>query len=287
MIYAITYSDEAFISSRKYNIKTSYSKGNVDKAIQYTPSDIDQSFKSKNASIFSYKRGAGLWLWKPYLIAKTLTQLNDGDYLIYTDAGSFYTNKVQYLIDIMNTDKTDIMTFEIPLLQRQFTKKETFVLMNYDKYNFNQILAGYILIRKNNWTTAFIDEWLAYMCDERIVSPKHFLSDIEEFPDFVSHREDQSVFSVLCRKKGIIPYRDPSQYGDYPWEYASDQWEYRPMHYKNSPFPRIIVGNRKEDPIKYKYKQIIKDVCYQLGILSRKKYLRKYGLISDNIGQEP
>lgn len=32
-------------------------------------------------------QGAGYWVWKPFIILKELEHLQDGDYLLYTDAG--------------------------------------------------------------------------------------------------------------------------------------------------------------------------------------------------------
>ena len=37
--------------------------------------------------ILANKRGYGYWLWKPYLIMKTLEQMNDNDILVYADCG--------------------------------------------------------------------------------------------------------------------------------------------------------------------------------------------------------
>ena len=32
-------------------------------------------------------QGAGFWVWKPFIILKELEHLEEGDYLLYTDAG--------------------------------------------------------------------------------------------------------------------------------------------------------------------------------------------------------
>lgn len=33
-------------------------------------------------------QGAGFWVWKPFIILKELEHLEEGDYLLYTDAGA-------------------------------------------------------------------------------------------------------------------------------------------------------------------------------------------------------
>jgi hypothetical protein len=35
-----------------------------------------------------------------------------------------------------------------------------------------------------------------------------------DYSDFVAHRHDQSIFSLLTKRYGLVAYRDPSQYGN-------------------------------------------------------------------------
>lgn len=256
MIVAINFADQKFELCRKYNTETAYSKGKADKVIEYCPNDIDVKFNNENRKILSYKRGFGLWLWKPYFIYKTLQEMNEGDYLFYSDSGSYYIDKIQNLISRLEKTSQSVMGFGLPLYERQFTKKETFELMDYYNYEQNQVLATYILLKKTAYSINFVKEWLDYASDERIISPQYFYDNIKEFDDFIEHREDQSVFSILYHKKGLKVFRDPSQYGDRPWQYSwlkiystrndnfSQKWNYNPIKFKNSSYPQIIVGYR-------------------------------------------
>ena len=280
MIYAINYADANFEKARKFNTKTAYSKGKADKVIEYSPSDLDEEFVKKN-KILSNKRGAGLWLWKPYVILKTLKQINEGDYLFYCDAGAIYVNKIQYLIDCMEKYQQSVMVFELPLLSRQFTKKETFYLIGFDDYEQNQILGGYILLKKNNFSEFFVSEWLRYCEDERIISPEYFCPEIKEFDDFVAHREDQSILSILVRKHNLSVFRDPSDFGDRPWQYASNEWSFVPKKYLNSDYPKIIISSRKADPKKYLRKEKIKTILNKIGVYNQKTYFKKHQIISE------
>lgn len=278
MIYAINYADTKFETNRRYNTKSAYKYGKVDKVIEYSPNSIDNVFFEENKKIFSYKRGNGLWLWKPYVILKTLNIIEDGDFLIYSDAGSYFVNNIRYLTDTMNKDGVDIMVFELPLLERQFTKKETFIYMDYMDFDQNQILSGYIVIRKNEKTISLIEEWLRYMKIEKIVAGSHFSEKVDEFPDFIAHREDQSVFSIVCKKYNITSYRDPSQFGDRPWQYASKERKVRIKEYPNSTYPRIIVSCRKTHPIKFRLKENIKTFLHKIGLWGQKSFFRKYNI---------
>lgn len=279
-VIAINYSDAKFEKQREYNSFTAYKKGKVDKVIEYSPLDIDAIFSSKNAHIFAYKRGAGLWLWKPYIILKTLGQMQEGDYLFYCDSGVYYVDKISRLIDVMEKEKTSVMVFELPLLEREWTKKEVFSIMKYSDDSHNQICGTYILLKKDEFSVNIINDWLEYMQDERCASQKQFTQ--EKNPEgFIEHREDQSVFSLICRKNNIEPFRDPSQFGDRPWQYAwnkrcldKKKWTYNEKIYPNSSYPRIVVSNRNAEPLEFKKKEFLRNIFWKLGIYNR--YYFKY-----------
>lgn len=269
MIFAINYADENFKLQQKYNTKTAYKMGKVDKVIEYGPSDIDDEFIKSNKSIFNYSRGAGLWLWKPYFVLKTLRELSEGDYLFYCDSGSYYINKVQHLIDCMELNKQEIMVYGLPLISNQWTKRETFVFLecDYTKYTEdNQILATYFLIKKTDQTIKFFEEFLKCCCDEKSISYRIFDESIINDKDFIAHREDQSIFSILCKKNNLQVFREPSQFGDRPWEYRQTGFIYRPRVYKNSNYPQIICSYRKENIKKFKLKEFIKHKLFKLGV---------------------
>ena len=65
--------------------------------------------------IFAEKKGAGYWLWKPYIINKTLGMVNDGDYILYSDSGSAFVNSIKHLVREMDRANTDVMVFSLKL----------------------------------------------------------------------------------------------------------------------------------------------------------------------------
>ena len=67
----------------------------------------------------------------------------------------------------------------------------------------NQVLGLLLLLRKSSTSVAFVKEWLNLCEDEEMLSPKKFHPEIVEFPDYVSHREDQSVLNLLRLKYNI------------------------------------------------------------------------------------
>lgn len=267
MIYVINYADgEPYESYRRINTKTAYRFGKADKVIEYSSKDVPQSYKDAHKEIFAYKRGAGLWLWKPYIIHKALSSINEGDWLFYSDAGVTFINDLKHLTKCAESNNLDIFTVEQPLLCRQFTKRECYVKLGVQDHGDNQAL-GLLLLRKSASSMRFIEEWLHLCEDEELLSPKRFYPEIEEWQDFYSHREDQSLLSLLRDKWRLPAFRDPSDYGEMPFMYATNKWTYNPKKYDNSPYPTIILCNRKASPYKYWFRYLIKHVLNKIGIL--------------------
>jgi hypothetical protein len=76
----------------------------VDECLTLDMSDLDPEFRHQNSMSFQTQRGGGLWLWKPYLINKTLHALSDGDYVMYVmyaDAGSYLTGPIDPLLVLL------------------------------------------------------------------------------------------------------------------------------------------------------------------------------------------
>ncbi len=172
---------------------------------------------------------------------KAYRELKDGDYLIYTDAGSIFINKIQYLIDCMEREKLDMMVFSLQkeMLERKYTKRDAFVLMGCDNKAFTdtpQSIGGYVVLKKSAFVEKFIAEDLQYAQDERMITEQENTQGLENYPDFVAHRHDQSIWSLMSKKYHIKRFRDPSQFG-------------LVNHYENdveqrSTFPQIIDSHR-------------------------------------------
>jgi hypothetical protein len=249
MIVAINYANKKYRGAQKFNSLTAVSKGKVDKVISYSPKDIDRDFARKNAYILKKKRGNGYWLWKPYIVLKTLEQMQDDDYLVYLDSGAFYINKVRYLIKKMDSDKQDIMAFELPFKERLYTKRDAFVCMECDDVKYsesNQRMATMIIFRKTQKSVNFVREWLKYAQTENIITDGANHLGKGNYKGFRDHRHDQSIFSLLSKKYNIPAYREPSQYGRYQdlmWGKLLENTEYMNT-YAESNYPQIIAEHK-------------------------------------------
>lgn len=205
----ITYSNEKYAKARDFAVKKALEYGHFDKAIGYTPDSIDNNFKQKNSRILSIKRGAGLWIWKPYVIRKALIEeCNEGDVLFYSDSGTFFFRSV---LPLVNSFSENIQTYLLPYIEEEFTKKETIEALDANEESITktpQRMATMVMIRKCDESLAFIEEWLEQCQHYELISPVTNFGN--QISNFVSHREDQSIFSILAKKHGIASMPDPS-----------------------------------------------------------------------------
>ncbi len=222
MKHYINYADVNFRKAQFYASTSARLLGGFDVCRQYSPADIDGEFKEKHNHILNLQRGGGYWLWKPYFILRSLREINYGDYLFYGDSGVLFTASVSPLIDAMNACGQDIMGFELPLIESQWTKRALFIAMDCDEKKFtdsNQILSCYHLIKKTRFSVAFYEEFLRLSCHENNITDR-VNGDVVPSADFIEHRHDQSIYSLLYKKNNLSAFRDPSQFGYFPFDYS-------------------------------------------------------------------
>jgi hypothetical protein len=73
--------------------------------------DSSPGFVNRNKNILQRKRGAGYWLWKPYIIYQELYLARDGDIIVYSDALVDFVANISYLTKL--TEKQDIIVFNM------------------------------------------------------------------------------------------------------------------------------------------------------------------------------
>lgn len=274
----LNYANEKYRKTQKFNSFTGKLIGGFDKVIECNPERIDKDYYDEHRDILTESRGNGLWLWKPYFILKTLEMAEDGDYIFYSDSGAFFIRNINSLIDSM---KGDIWVSDVPLLEESFTKEECFEKMDC-KTDFyrksNQIQGTFLLIRNSEYSRKFIKIWLS-LCED-----KELLCPIESNDNSVlfSHREDQSILSLLCKKEGIKAHRDPSQRGKYPEWYNNGKYPYLPCVHSDKYKTILFLHKTKNVSLRRCLIDYVKCVCaHKMGGVIDKAYWN-LTLIFDN-----
>jgi len=208
MNIVISYATERFKRSQTILSEESLRKG-ADSVIEYAPKDLDPDFVEKNIKILSQSKGAGLWLWKPYIILKTLEECNYGDKILYCDSGMYPIKELEYLFCLTNVENPIILFQVHEKLIKDWTHNRCIETLNFDRslLNLEQVCGAPQLYTKTEKSLSFVRE-LLNLCEN--------YEAINDFGD-IKHRHDQSILSILAANKEIEIYRDPSQWGnEYP-----------------------------------------------------------------------
>ncbi len=198
----VTYADEPFAAYQSINALTGRLFG-FDVCHLYGPADIDADFRRRNAKPLSATRGAGYWLWKPYLVAKTLAELDEGDVLFYADAAMHFVNPIDPMVERLDRHHADLLIAGQAFTEAQFTKRDAFVLIDMDKEEVAgspHRFASCFMLRKSAWSQEFVARYLAYAEDERILTDQPNVCGLPNYEGFSAHRHDQSIFSLLSKR---------------------------------------------------------------------------------------
>ena len=216
MNYLINYADEAFAESRLKNSMSGLAAG-FDAVIQYGPQDIDTLFYEKNKEILTQKRGAGYWLWKPYIILQTLNMVKDGDVVFYSDSGAEFITTMEPLLNLIQ--EKEIVGFKMAgqHKEKQYTRKaviEKLGLNPFEVGSEDQDMASFIGVKKtanSGEAENIIGTWLKYCQDPELIMDQPHHSD--EFGEFIDHRHDQSLWSLVSKMHNVYKAPDPTQWG--------------------------------------------------------------------------
>ena len=234
----ITYGSNAFVHSAKRIIEEAKSLNIFDKTQRYDFKDLPLSIQS--SPLFLDKKKGGFWLWKAYVIYDSLSKLNDGDILVYSDSGSELKNPDGWKAELEILNLKDAIFYQYsenrnyafskfnpafndsPKLKYWMKKnlRETFqpIFDNEAWLEKNKLMAGFIIVKKTPDTMMLIKQWLDVMIlrPDLVADPLLFEKQSSEFS---SHRHDQSILSIIVRyyeDKINILVKDELSESDYP-----------------------------------------------------------------------
>lgn len=240
-IVVVNYADHTMTQSQKLCSESAYKYG-ADFVYVGKPENIDTDFKHLNRSIFDGKRGAGCyWIFKPYFIEYVMRDLQDGDILIYADAGIEFVAPVNEIISKMDED---IFFFTNGFPHVEWCKGDVFETITkikiptdgqYDHLrSFKQVQASVIFFRVNQKTKDFIKEWLLYCQMPGFIDDSP--SKLPNYPTFAEHRHDQAILTCLQIKYGYKLHWYPSTTGHHIRHMTPDD-----------PYPELFNHHRKRN----------------------------------------
>lgn len=209
---AICFTDKKFERTRERYANELKSKNIFDEVIEYKPEDFEEDFMLKHKDFMNNSaKGYGYYIWKPYVILKTLLSMENDDILVYGDAGNDIPGTREDCLNIFN--KVFSITNGVKVIackqgwNIRWIKFDLYRTMGWKTmyYAFKPMAeAARIVFQKNDKTMEFVNEWLQ-CCTTDYHNIDDSASKIPNLPFFLEHRYDQSVFSILFQKyKGTM-----------------------------------------------------------------------------------
>jgi hypothetical protein len=233
--YLINFADGCCKESSRKNCETGISVAKFDACRTFNLEDLDSNFKRRNKDILAEKRGNGNWLWKPYILYKTLISdhVKFGDIVMYSDSGAYFTENPSPYFDLLvnksitgvtpdikkNEDykhAVDKMKFQDVILfshpefhfrELKWTKRDAFTLIVGDKSPKRiesiaddiQLTASFLIVKKSVNSMEFISQWLTYCQDKRALTEMENTLGKENYDTYEEHRHDQVCCYNLFR----------------------------------------------------------------------------------------
>jgi hypothetical protein len=188
-------------------------KGRVKNTFQYKTDDIigflnlaDKFFEDVKV-VYPRLRHSRYFVWKPHIILKTFDNINEGDVVIYHDAGrNCYNYKIdkdlnpfcRYVVEQHSGIFVNFGVFK----NFRFTKRDCFEVMNcYEDFyfNHNQANGSWGIYQKTPFVIEFLQKWREYCMHESYIVTD-LPSKRSEHPKFDAHRHDQSILTNLLLK---------------------------------------------------------------------------------------
>ena len=178
--------------------------------------------KKKQIKSFKIKRLYGYASWKPEIILDCIEKIPENSILQYSDIGCHLNiNGIQRLKEYIDiSKKKGILGFQYKIpnfkfkkklkfqvyLEKQYTKSDLFKFFNIELsspiVDSEQVWSGTMFLKNDLKTKIFLRKWL------EICEINHLVDDSpsknKNHNDFIEHRHDQSIFSILCKINDIF-----------------------------------------------------------------------------------
>jgi hypothetical protein len=193
--------------------KETFAKSEIDEIIQWGYDDtskernlVDTEFYKQVKTWFDNKMN-GYFAWKPFIIHDLLTNINDGDIVVYWDCipkfpkfDASFGNFLEYV----NENYEMIAGLQTRAIHTQYTKHDCFELMKCTDNKYfkrKQIQASWSIWKKTPKTMKILTEWVKWCKNENVV--RCDLPNVTgncKFEKKVEHRWDQSILTNLAVK---------------------------------------------------------------------------------------
>ena len=220
-VHFITYGNAKFENAKTRIVKEAHVFGEFTSVKAFGPEHLPKDFTNNYQQILNMPRGGGYWIWRPIIIQQALDKINDGEYLVYLDAGCTINTKgkhrfneyLQLLDD--NKNKYGILSFQMSgnngpgsLEKEKFwTTKQIFDYFEIEPDssigNSGQYLGGVLVMKKNEHLLTYMKEYTKTILSNPVLCTDYFNNQLQH-QEFRENRHEQSITSILRKKMGSV-----------------------------------------------------------------------------------
>lgn len=158
-------------------------------------------FKEERDKMYAF----GFYCWKSWAVKSVMEKMEDGNFLVYADAGCIINNNGADLLikwlEKISIDN-DFIAFQQKYVEEKYTKEDVFLFFKIAHENSKirksgQFFAGAFILRKNKSTAKLVEKWFKLsnynfqLIDDSIIC--------ESSSNFIQPRYDQSIISLLLK----------------------------------------------------------------------------------------
>ena len=194
------------------------------------------NFYSKNEDfINSHQKGLGLWVWKPAILSYLIESLDEGEVLLFLDSGcqinATHESNNRFKEYIGMTSVNDMLVMQLAdqsfgfqdLSDSAWTKSSVLASLdpNSEFRRTNQIQSGIIFAIKSEKSLRIANQWLNLCTESNYANLVNPSEDEKQSPEYIQHRWEQSILSLVMKSEGISAILDETYY--YPdWQTGLD-----------------------------------------------------------------
>lgn len=196
--YFVSYGDVNYRESLERIGREAKDSGIFDEVKLYTEQSLPEPFKGYTCK---YKRGGGYWMWKPWVIHDMLAHTNEGDIIVYADAGCTVLPHPDWntYFHLLEKDGKEAVFFIAEGKNKKWCKRDVFRFFTPRSdiwKHANQIQATFFIVRKKGGNNVFCKWYEAALHHPELFIDACPDNNDKELPSFKEHRHDQSVLTA-------------------------------------------------------------------------------------------
>lgn len=205
----------------------------IDVFHQYLYEDLqaDRVFWEKHGAFIEHNpRGRGYWIWKPHIILHSLSLMADGDILVYADAGCSIkasgAARFKKYLEVLHTSPHGILSFSSEHPMHKWTKMDTVKALGGESIiSMNGVIATSLIIRKCETSVRIMQQWMSLCEQYELLDDSPSVS--ANHSEFIEHKHDQSILSLLLRLQGCYVTLDNETWTYPDWDDQMPIWAAR------------------------------------------------------------